>query len=81
MKRITKKQLKYLYTNHINDKLNSIGLSVNDLTKKQARKIIANHKANKQKTSANRCSLSSAEIKLTEDIYHGPRFGRSWCGS
>lgn len=45
MSEITQDQLTYIRTNHIDDKMRSIGLNISDLTKEDAMIIINNHKS------------------------------------
>ena len=85
MSEITQDQLTYIRTNHIDDKMRSIGLNISDLTKEQATKIIANHKSSLKQTTKKSSTSSIDFDKLLGrspdyDRYPGCGYDRSWCG-
>ena len=91
MSEITNKQVIYIQTNHIDNILHKIGLDVNDLTKEQAIKIIAKHKAKQQTKVKQQSNEKSSSFSSTDfdklmgrspdfDRYPGCGYDRSWCG-
>lgn len=91
MSEITKKQLAYIHVNHIEHTLRTIGLKPTDLTKKQAKIIINNHKEKLKKQQKSACSSSTDFSSSTDlekllgripdyDRYPYCGYDRSWCG-